>query len=77
MQLRRKVLNRIKPKTLKGMALSGSMLATLTENYTKAINGGAVPNIENAWSYICKSECQKAFNLALEAYEESLNNKGY
>jgi hypothetical protein len=69
MQLRRKVLNRIKPKQLNGKNLSGPMLATLAESYTKSINGGAVPNIENAWSYICKSESQKALNSSIEVFE--------
>jgi len=60
LQLRRKVLNRIKPKMMNGKKLNGSMLAGLIENYLGAINQGAVPNIENAWSYLCKNECQKA-----------------
>ena len=53
------------------------MLATLAENYTKAINGGAVPNIESAWSYICQNECQKGFDMALEKFEEILATKGF
>jgi len=77
MQLRRKVLNRVKPKQLNGKNLTGAMLATLSDNYIRAINGGAVPNIENAWSYICKTECQKAFEKAIENYEEILSTKGY
>ena len=44
------------------------MFAALITNYTKAINEGAVPNIENAWSYICKNECLKAVCEAAEAY---------
>lgn len=53
MTLRRKVLNRIKPKLLNGKKLTGSMLAGLVQNYVSAINQGVVPNIQNAWSYIC------------------------
>ena len=55
--LRRKVIGRIKPKQLNGKKLSGAMMATLAESYVTAINEGAVPNIESAWSYICKNEC--------------------
>ena len=77
MQLRRKVLNRIKPKSLNGKPLSGAMLATLAESYTKSINGGAVPNIENAWSYICQNECGKALHESIETFEEILGAKGY
>ena len=57
MFLRRKIINMIKPKMLNGKSLNGEMLLNLAENYVTAINKGAVPNIENAWTYICKSEC--------------------
>ena len=35
----------------------------------RAINDGAIPNIENAWSYICKNECLKAVFEASENYD--------
>lgn len=41
------------------------MLANLAESYVTAINNGAVPNIETAWTYICKNECQKAIEEAV------------
>lgn len=31
-----------------------------------AINDGAVPNIENAWNYMCKEQCHK---ISAEAYD--------
>ena len=43
--------------TLNGVQLNGEMFISLTKNYLSAINDGAVPNIENAWSYLCKNEC--------------------
>ena len=72
MQLRRKVINRVKAKTLNGKKLTGTMLASLAESYVVSINNGAVPNIENAWSYICKSECHKAIDESLLYYENVL-----
>lgn len=57
MNLRKKILTRCKPKTLNGVQLNGEMFISLTKNYLAAINDGAVPNIENAWSYLCKNEC--------------------
>lgn len=48
------------------------MLASLAESYVVSINNGAVPNIENAWSYICKSECHKAIDESLHYYENVL-----
>ena len=47
----------MKPKMLNGKLLNGEMLMSLCDNYVTAINNGAVPNIESAWSYICKDEC--------------------
>lgn len=43
--LRRKVLNKVKPKVMNGMKLNGGMIFDLVESYTEAINKGAVPNI--------------------------------
>lgn len=71
MQLRRKVINRIRPKMMHGKKLNGEMLYNLTLSYVDAINKGAVPNIESAWSYICKNECQKASYDAYEKFEKN------
>jgi len=46
--LRKKVLNRMRPKTLNQKLLTGEMFAGLIKSYVSAINNGAVPNIENA-----------------------------
>ena len=67
--LRSKVMNRIKPKTImSGQKLSGAMFADLVVNYVTAINKGAVPNIENAWTYISKGECQKSMEKSFESF---------
>ena len=71
MGLRRKVINRIKAKVMHGKKLSGDMLYNLAGSYVDAINRGAVPNIETAWSYICKSQCQRAQQEAYERFERS------
>ncbi len=77
--LKKKVLNKVKPKIINGKKLNGEMFFNLMNTYVTSINNGAVPNIENAWTYLCKSECEKAINEALENYEqlmkESCNNK--
>lgn len=71
LQLRSKVMKRVRPKTiLNGQKVNGSMLAGLIASYVDAINKGAVPSIENAWSYISKSECQKAVEKSLEHFVE-------
>ena len=48
------------------------MLAGLIQNYVQAINSGIVPNIQNAWSYICQNECQKAMEKSLKTFDEEL-----
>jgi hypothetical protein len=79
LSLRRTILNRMKPKTLKNKTLNGEMYAGLVRSYIDSINEGAVPNIENAWSYICKNECMKAVQESIENYDtiirEVLHNK--
>lgn len=48
------------------------MYLDLIKSYVQAINNGAVPAIESAWTYICSNECQKASSEALENYEQVL-----
>ena len=55
--LRLKILKKARPKVLNGRALNGAMLLELCVAYTDAINTGSVPNIQNAWSYVCQNEC--------------------
>jgi hypothetical protein len=73
LNLRKKVLHKIKPKTLKGQVLNGEMFCNMMSSYVKAINSGAVPVIENAWSFMCKNECYKAMKNAIATYEKMMN----
>ena len=68
--LRRKVMNRIKPKQLNNRPLNGEMLFNLAKSYVDSINAGAVPSIESSWSYICKNECHKAMQDAYQVFEK-------
>ena len=68
-QLRKKVGNKIKPKTLNKKALNGEMFINMIKSFIEAINKGAIPNIENTWSSMCKVESMKAFESAESAYE--------
>lgn len=45
MHLRRKVINRIKPKQVGNTPMDGSIWIALVEQYVEAFNQGAVPNI--------------------------------
>jgi hypothetical protein len=59
---------------LNGKKLTGPMLANLAHAYVVSINNGAVPNIETAWQYICKSECGKAIDDSIKRFEEILRD---
>jgi len=75
LELRKRIFSNAKPKMLKGRMISGAMLSGLIRNYVHAINQGAVPNIESAWTYICKTQCQKIFDECLQLYAEGLSEK--
>lgn len=67
-QLRNRILKKTKPKMLNGKHLSGAMLLELAVAYTDAINNGSVPNIQNAWSYVCENECRRSIDGCIAAY---------
>lgn len=73
--LRKRIFKQSKVKYMNGKAVTGEMLAGLLKNYVSAINDGAVPNIENAWSYICKSQCQKLFDGCFRLYDDRVSEK--
>lgn len=58
--LREKIFKRVKPKSLNKRFITGETLLELCEAYTSAINGGNLPNIENAWTYVSKNENGRA-----------------
>lgn len=71
-QLRKKISNKIKPKQLNKNPLNGEMFVNMIKSFIEAINKGAVPNIENTWSSMCRVECLKAFEIAESNYENYL-----
>lgn len=48
------------------------MLLELALAYTGAINEGTVPNIQNAWSYVCQNECQRAIRESIDVYSSEM-----
>ena len=72
LQLRKKILDRVKIKTLNGKALNSEMYLNLIKNLIGALNSGNVPNIENTWLSMCKVESYKAFEEAEQFYENYL-----
>eukprot|EP01029_Cantina_marsupialis_P028350 TRINITY_DN776041_c0_g1_i1.p1 TRINITY_DN776041_c0_g1~~TRINITY_DN776041_c0_g1_i1.p1 ORF type:complete len:809 (+),score=197.92 TRINITY_DN776041_c0_g1_i1:125-2551(+) len=62
------------PKMMFGHTVSGEMLSGLAESYVEAMNTGAVPTINNAWSRVLAQQNQKALANALECYEIEISN---
>ena len=66
--LRQKIFKKVKPKTLNNKQMTGEMLLELALAYTNSINDGSVPNIQNAWSYVCQNECNRAIQESIHIY---------
>ena len=73
--LRKKVLGRIRVKTMNGKALNADMYLNLVKSLIGELNSGNVPNIENTWLSMCKVESYKAFEEAEQLYENFLKEK--
>ena len=69
-QLRKKVLGRVKVKTLNGKALNAEMYLNMIKGLISSFNSGSVPNIENTWKSMCKVESYKAYEEAEAFYEQ-------
>ena len=72
--LRKKILTTNKIKKINDKEINGEMLSGLIVSYINAINNGAVPNIENAWNYICINQCIKLKNECLNYFKENLQS---
>jgi hypothetical protein len=59
MKFRKRIIQAIKVKTLQNQKLNGEMYCSMMNSYVGAINEGAIPNIENAWTYMCIEKCMK------------------
>ena len=48
------------------------MLLELAVAYTEAINDGSVPNIQNAWSYVCQNECRRIMDSCINYFADQI-----
>lgn len=74
-ELREFLFSYSKPKQIHGKEISGAVLAGLATEYTNAINGGAVPNIESAWTYVCSAQKEKLKKDLLIEFENQLEEE--
>ena len=75
LELRKKVTTLNKKKSLRGKDISGEILGSLLVSYVTAINGGAVPNIENAWFYICQKQTRSLIENCIMEFADSAKEK--
>jgi Guanylate-binding protein, C-terminal domain len=73
--VRKKILSKMKAKKMHGKNLNGEMLYNLARSYVEAINNGAVPNIETAWTYLCQNECIKAVEESYHKFEKEFQDQ--
>ena len=59
----------MKAKTINDKKLNGEMYISMLSSYVSAINDGAVPNIENAWNYMCREQSSRLMHESLELFE--------
>jgi hypothetical protein len=57
---------------LNGRNLTGEMVLELAVACTGAINEDKLPNIGNAWTYVCQNECQRALDDSIDFYKAKM-----
>lgn len=75
LELRKKITTLNKKKSLRGKDINGEILGSLLVSYTTAINGGAVPNIENAWFYICQRQTRTLIENCIMEFADNAKEK--
>lgn len=74
LHLRELLFSKSRPKKMHNSEINGHILCGLAHEYVRAINGGAVPNIESAWTYVCSAQREKLRMELINAFEEDLED---
>jgi len=75
LQLRKKILGRVRVKTFKGKPLNGEMYLNIIKSVINSMNSGKVPSIDSTWNNMCKIESYKAFEEAQREYEKFVKDQ--
>jgi hypothetical protein len=70
-RIRDKIYRQCGAKKLNGSSLTSRMYVKMVEDYVAAINGGAVPMIQNAWQSVLQNECIQSLEAAKAAYTKA------
>lgn len=74
--LRRKILSNCPVKQVFGQSMDGESWSGLLVQYVNAINTGTVPNIESAWTQICRNKAQAALAQVVDQFEREVAELG-
>ena len=69
-KLRDKLIKGSRPKSFGGDEVTGPAMVDMIEVFADAFNSGKIPSIKSAWQQISEDEGAKAYNIALNRYEE-------
>ncbi len=69
---RKKLLSQVKVKKINDVAVTGSSMTDLCKKCIDMVNKGGVPNMQNAWDYVCTQQNSRALDLALEEIDSHL-----
>lgn len=62
-----------RPMMVNGCLLTASMLGMLCQSYVRAVNEGKVPDIKDAWAYVCDAQKTKLEQRAVLDFNERVN----
>ena len=65
----------VRPKSLYGNSVNGSMLAHLAQVYCSALNSNQAPSLRTAWERVAEQQCQDALEKAVAVYKAELGSK--
>ena len=67
-ELRAKIFATLRPKSLHGSQITGSMFSALLSEYVRAINAGQVPTVERGWGALVSLQSQRALANSLRLF---------
>ena len=62
-----------RPMVVNGCAITAAMLGMLCQSYVAAINAGKVPDIKDAWTYVCDAQKANLEQKAILRFNEHVN----
>jgi len=68
-----KIYSSVQTKDINGTQLTGAMFVAMAQAYCKAINSGAVPVIQSAWSSVVRQQMRTVVKEVAQSYRQKMN----